>query len=182
MATVKQENKEEPMEEIEEEMEKFMMIDASKKREHLGRAYVPQRVRVNDVCDTYKFWRMRKTALQMCRDRGYDVTKKEIDLTLDKFKDVFGCSPSQGRPSRDDLTIEVKHVDDVTDRLMVIFTDDSPISVATVKRCVGTMNNLDLHHIILVGPRPPSGMANKVRLRSRLWVISLNYLKASLQY
>ena len=48
---------------------------------------------MDDEAETYKLWRIRKTVMQMCRDRGYLVTQYELDQTLDQFKDQFGDRP-----------------------------------------------------------------------------------------
>ena len=48
---------------------------------------------MDDEAETYKLWRIRKTVMQMCRDRGYLVTQDELDQTLDQFKEQFGDQP-----------------------------------------------------------------------------------------
>ena len=48
---------------------------------------------MDDEAETYKLWRIRKTVMQMCRDRGYLVTQYELDQTLDQFKEQFGDRP-----------------------------------------------------------------------------------------
>ena len=48
---------------------------------------------MGDEAETYKLWRIRKTVMQMCRDRGYLVTQYELDQTLDQFKEQFGDRP-----------------------------------------------------------------------------------------
>jgi DNA-directed RNA polymerase I, II, and III subunit RPABC1 len=50
----------------------------------------------------------------MCHDRGYLVTQDELDQSLDQFKAQYGDKPSEGRPSRTELTILVAHNDDPT--------------------------------------------------------------------
>lgn len=50
----------------------------------------------------------------MCHDRGYLVTQDELDQTLDQFKAQYGDKPSEGRPTRSELTILVAHNDDPT--------------------------------------------------------------------
>ena len=42
---------------------------------------------MDDEQETYKMWRMRKTVMQLCHDRGYLVTQDELDQTLDQFKE-----------------------------------------------------------------------------------------------
>ena len=48
---------------------------------------------MDDEAETYKLWRVRKTVMQMCHDRGYLVTQDELDQTLDQFKEQFGDRP-----------------------------------------------------------------------------------------
>ena len=44
---------------------------------------------MDDEQETYKLWRIRKTIMQLCHDRGYLVTQDELDQTLDQFKVGF---------------------------------------------------------------------------------------------
>ena len=44
---------------------------------------------MDDEQETYKMWRVRKTVMQLCHDRGYLVTQDELDQTLDQFKVRF---------------------------------------------------------------------------------------------
>ncbi|VDK82871.1 unnamed protein product [Onchocerca ochengi] len=73
-----------------------------------------------DEIETYKLWRVRKTIMQMCHDRGYLVTQEELDQTLENFKDTFGDKPSERHPSRNELTVLVAHNDDPTDQMFAI--------------------------------------------------------------
>ena len=50
---------------------------------------------MDDEVETYNLWRIRKTIMQMCHDRGYLVTQDELDQTLDGFKEQFGDRPRQ---------------------------------------------------------------------------------------
>ena len=70
--------------------------------------------KMDDETETYRLWRIRKTVMQMCHDRGYLVTQDELDQTLEQFKDQFGDRPSERKPSRADLSILVAHNDDPT--------------------------------------------------------------------
>ena len=42
---------------------------------------------------THNLWRIRKTVMQMCHDRGYLVTQGELDQSLDQFEEQFGDRP-----------------------------------------------------------------------------------------
>ena len=103
-------------------------------------------------------WRVRKTVMQLCHDRGYLVTQDELDQTLDQFKvslaarvqlgwtdgwmdgwviiccqEQFGDKPSERRPARSDLVVLVAHNDDPTDQMFVFFPDDPKIGIKTIK-------------------------------------------------
>lgn len=74
---------------------------------------------MDDEEETYRLWKIRKTIMQLCHDRGYLVTQDELDQTLDEFKSQFGDKPSEGRPRRTDLTVLVAHNDDPTDQMFL---------------------------------------------------------------
>lgn len=70
---------------------------------------------MDDDTECYRLWRIRKTVMQMCHDRGYLVTQDELDQSQEQFKDQFGDRPvTEGRPKRNDLSILVAHNDDPT--------------------------------------------------------------------
>uniref|UniRef100_A0AAY4EJ61 DNA-directed RNA polymerase II subunit E n=1 Tax=Denticeps clupeoides TaxID=299321 RepID=A0AAY4EJ61_9TELE len=50
---------------------------------------------MDDEEETYRLWKIRKTIMQLCHDRGYLVTQDELDQTLDEFKSQFGDKPSE---------------------------------------------------------------------------------------
>ena len=85
---------------------------------------------------TYRLWRIRKTVMQMCHDRGYLVTQDELDQTLDQFKGQFGDRPSENHPSRADLSILVAHNDDPTDQMFVFFPDEPKVGIKSIKQLV----------------------------------------------
>ncbi|XP_044164715.1 DNA-directed RNA polymerases I, II, and III subunit RPABC1 isoform X2 [Acropora millepora] len=97
---------------------------------------------MDDTELTYKFWRIRKTVMQMCHDRGYLVTQDELDQTLDQFKEQFGDRPSEGRPSRSDLSILVAHNDDPT--------DEPKVGIKTIKLYCNRMQEENISRAIIV--------------------------------
>ena len=68
----------------------------------------------SDEALVYKLWRIRKTVMHLCHDRGYLVTQDELDQTLEQFKEQYGEKPSDSHPSRSDLIVLVAHIDDPT--------------------------------------------------------------------
>uniref|UniRef100_A0A914I5T1 DNA-directed RNA polymerases I, II, and III subunit RPABC1 n=1 Tax=Globodera rostochiensis TaxID=31243 RepID=A0A914I5T1_GLORO len=104
----------------------------------------------DDEAETFKLWRVRKTVMQMCHDRGYLVTQDELDQTLDQFKDQFGDRPSERRPGRGELTILVAHNDDPTDQMYVFFPDDPKIGIKTIKQICQQMQEQNITRAIIV--------------------------------
>ena len=41
---------------------------------------------MDDEQESYKLWKIRKTIMQLCHDRGYLVTQDELDQTIEQFK------------------------------------------------------------------------------------------------
>ncbi|KHJ86123.1 RNA polymerase Rpb5 domain protein [Oesophagostomum dentatum] len=104
----------------------------------------------DDEQETYKLWRVRKTIMQMCHDRGYLVTQEELDQTLDEFKEMFGDRPSERKPARSDLTILVAHNDDPTDQMFVFFPEDTKIGIKTIKAICQQMQEQTITRAIIV--------------------------------
>ncbi|KAK0395845.1 hypothetical protein QR680_001461 [Steinernema hermaphroditum] len=104
----------------------------------------------DDELETYKLWRVRKTIMQMCHDRGYLVTQDELDQTLDQFSDQYGNKPSEGRPSRNDLTVLVAHTDDPTDQMFVFFPEEPKIGIKTIKAICQQMQEQSITRAIIV--------------------------------
>jgi len=105
---------------------------------------------MDDTELTYKFWRIRKTVMQMCHDRRYLVTQDELDQTQDQFKEQFGDRPSEGRPSRSDLSILVAHNDDPTDQMFVFFPDEPKVGIKTIKQYCNRMQEENINRAIIV--------------------------------
>jgi len=105
---------------------------------------------MDDEAETYKLWRIRKTVMQLCHDRGYLVTQDELDQTLDQFKQQFGDKPSERRPARTDLTILVAHNDDPTDQMFVFFPDEPKIGIKTIKTYCQRMQEESISRAIIV--------------------------------
>lgn len=104
----------------------------------------------DDEQETYKLWKIRKTALQLCHDRGYLVTTDELEQTLEQFIQTYGDKPSQGEPSRIRLTVLVSHNDDTADQLYVFFCEERKIGQKTLESYVRKMEEQDITRAIVV--------------------------------
>lgn len=105
---------------------------------------------MDDEAETYKLWRIRRTVMQMCHDRGYLVTQDELDQTLEQFRDQFGDRPSERRPSRAELSILVAHNDDPTDQMFVFFPEEPKVGIKTIKQYCQRMQEENISRAIIV--------------------------------
>ena len=105
---------------------------------------------MDDEQETYKMWRVRKTVMQLCHDRGYLVTQDELDQTLDQFKVAFGDKPSERRPARSDLIILVAHNDDPTDQMFVFFPEEAKVGIRTIRSYCKRMQEENITRAIIV--------------------------------
>jgi len=105
---------------------------------------------MDDEQETYKLWKIRKTVMQICHDRGYLVTQDELDQTIEQFKEQFGDKPSERRPGRSDLVVLVAHNDDPTDQMFVFFPDDPKIGIKTIKTYCTRMQEENITRAVIV--------------------------------
>eukprot|EP00873_Tetraselmis_striata_P035384 jgi/Tetstr1/455648/TSEL_042459.t1 len=94
-----------------------------------------------------KLFRIRRTCLQMLRDRGYLVSEAELNQTKESFTDKFG-----DEPLRDQLTILVCKQDDPTDQIFVFYPDELKIGVSTIKTYFNRMKEEGVHRAVMVMP------------------------------
>ncbi|KAM7540160.1 hypothetical protein Aperf_G00000027821 [Anoplocephala perfoliata] len=120
--------------------------------------------------ETYKLWRIKKTILKMCRDRGYLVMEKELEQTLEEFKETVGDPPE-----RKNLLMVVNHEEDPADMLYVFFPDEDRVNMKTIRAYVDQMQTDQTYRAILVlreGGLTPAAksaiaeLANKYTLES----------------
>ncbi|XP_016382590.1 DNA-directed RNA polymerases I, II, and III subunit RPABC1-like [Sinocyclocheilus rhinocerous] len=105
---------------------------------------------MDDEEETYRLWKIRKTIMQLCHDRGYLVTQDELDQTLEEFRSQFGDKPSEGRPRRTDLTVLVAHNDDPTDQMFVFFPEEPKVGIKTIKMYCQRMQEENITRAIIV--------------------------------
>lgn len=45
--------------------------------------------------ECYRLWRIRRTILEMLKDRGYSVLSDDLEMDVDEFYQKFSISPSE---------------------------------------------------------------------------------------
>lgn len=109
-----------------------------------------------------KLWKIRKTVLQMCNDRGYIVTTEELEQTLDQFKEAYPDRTISGEPNRSKLIVLVSHNDDPTNEMYIFFPDESKVGLKTIDEYVVRLKQENINHAIVVYNKAISPGAVKV--------------------
>lgn len=61
----------------------------------------------SSVVDSHSYYLARRTTMEMLRDRGYEVSDEDINLSLQEFRAIYG-----GRLDVDRLRISTQHRSD----------------------------------------------------------------------
>jgi len=96
-----------------------------------------------------RLYRVRKTVVEMLRDRGYLLQDRELQRSKDEFKEEFGEDPD-----REDLMILAPMVDDPTDQIFVFFpaadANGGKVGVQQIKTYTERMKEQAVRRAVLV--------------------------------
>ncbi|XP_014507782.1 DNA-directed RNA polymerases II and IV subunit 5A [Vigna radiata var. radiata] len=92
-----------------------------------------------------RLYRIRKTVMQMLRDRGYLVGDFEINMSKHEFKSKYG-----EHMKREDLVINKSKKDNSGDQIYVFFPEEAKVGVKTMKTYTERMNSENVYRAILV--------------------------------
>lgn len=92
-----------------------------------------------------RLFRIRKTVMQMLRDRNYLVGDFEINLTKEQFRNKYGENMK-----REDLIINKSRRNDSSDQIYVFFPEESKVGVKTMKTYTNRMKTENVFRAILV--------------------------------
>ncbi|KAG2385280.1 DNA-directed RNA polymerases II and IV subunit 5A [Vigna umbellata] len=92
-----------------------------------------------------RLFRIRKTVMQMLRDRGYLVGDFEINMSKHQFKSKYG-----EHMKREDLVINKSKKDNSGDQIYIFFPEEAKVGVKTMKTYTNRMNSENVYRAILV--------------------------------
>ncbi|KAG7561162.1 RNA polymerase Rpb5 N-terminal [Arabidopsis thaliana x Arabidopsis arenosa] len=78
--------------------------------------------------ESHRYYLARQNALQMLRDRGYQVSDEDINLSLHDFRAVYG-----ERPDVDRLRISAQHRSDSSKKVKVVFFGTGMVKVNAIR-------------------------------------------------
>ncbi|XP_044462868.1 DNA-directed RNA polymerases II and IV subunit 5A isoform X1 [Mangifera indica] len=92
-----------------------------------------------------RLFRIRKTVMQMLKDRGYFVGDFEINMTKEQFLSKYGENMK-----REDLVINKAMRNNSSDQIYVFFPDEQKVGVKTMKTYTNRMKSENVFRAILV--------------------------------
>ncbi|BFG21464.1 hypothetical protein CerSpe_077380 [Prunus speciosa] len=92
-----------------------------------------------------RLYRVRKTVMQMLKDRNYLVGDFEINMTREQFKSKYGENMK-----REDLTINKTKRSDSSDQIYVFFPEEPKVGVKTMKTYTNRMKSENVLRAVLV--------------------------------
>ncbi|GJS89707.1 DNA-directed RNA polymerase V subunit 5A [Tanacetum coccineum] len=100
----------------------------------------------NGSVESHRYYLSRRTLLEMLRDRGYDISNEDIDMTLQHFRDLHGQTVDVDR-----LRISASHVSDVNDKILAVFCGTGAVKVNVIRWIATQIMNMDsLNRLIIV--------------------------------
>ncbi|WCJ42515.1 DNA-directed RNA polymerases I II and III subunit RPABC1 [Euphorbia peplus] len=91
-----------------------------------------------------RLFRIRKTVMQMLKDRGYLVGEFEINMSKEQFISKYGDNMK-----REDLVIHKSKRNDNSDQIYVFFPDEPKVGVKTMKTYTNRMKSENVFRAIL---------------------------------
>ncbi|KAM6596537.1 hypothetical protein CsatA_007061 [Cannabis sativa] len=92
-----------------------------------------------------RLFRVRKTVMQMLKDRNYLVGDFEINMTREQFRNKYGESMK-----REDLTISKAKRNDSSDQIYVFFPEEPKVGVKAMKSYTNRMKSENVVRAMLV--------------------------------
>lgn len=86
---------------------------------------------MSDSAEVKRLWKVKKTLMQLCHDRGYLVTNDELNETLDEFKELYKQKSSGEIPLRDKMTMLFTHSNN-KDKLYLFFPSELSLRKSTI--------------------------------------------------
>ncbi|KAF8410396.1 hypothetical protein HHK36_002925 [Tetracentron sinense] len=95
--------------------------------------------------ETSKLFRIRRTVMQMLKDRGYLVGDFEVNMTKSQFNEKFGENVK-----REDLVYNKSKRNDTSDQIYIFFPEEPKVGVKTIKTITNRMKSENVFRAILV--------------------------------
>ncbi|KAK2372584.1 DNA-directed RNA polymerases II and IV subunit 5A [Trifolium repens] len=112
-----------------------------------------------------RLYRIRKTVMEMLRDRGYLVGDFEVNMSKHEFREKFGENMK-----REDLVINKTKKDKPSDQIYVLFPEEVKVGVNTLRTYARRMKSENVYKAILVCQSSLTTQAQNFILASRIHI------------
>lgn len=92
-----------------------------------------------------RLFRIRRTVMQMLKDRNYLVGDFELNMTKEQFRNKYGENMK-----REDLIINKSRRNDSSDQIYVFFPEEQKVGVKTMKTYINRMKSENVLRAVLV--------------------------------
>jgi len=105
-----------------------------------------------------RLWRVKRTVLELCRDRGYDISADEIEMRLEEFAQR---NASGGTVDRDRLNFYAQK-EDPNDKIYVFFSEESNVGIKTMRRFITILDEKQVQVGIIIWSQVMTSAARKL--------------------
>ncbi|KAK2460920.1 hypothetical protein APHAL10511_007390 [Amanita phalloides] len=112
-----------------------------------------------DGDESAKLWKVNRTIHELVRDRGYQVADEEINMDLQRFRDIYG---SGGIVDRSKLNFYTSSPNDPANQIFVYFSEERSVGVKTMRKMLGILEQRNIQRGIMVFPGNMTPSARKV--------------------
>ncbi|CAE6416351.1 unnamed protein product [Rhizoctonia solani] len=103
--------------------------------------------------------RVNRTIHELVHDRGYLVAEDEMSMDIQTFKSTFGSGENIDRTR---LNFFTNHKDDPTNQIFVFFADEKNVTIKTMRKFLGILDEKGITHGIIVFMEKMTPSARKV--------------------
>ncbi len=86
-----------------------------------------------------ELFRVFRTVNEMVHDRGYLVSKSELEMSLNDFQEIY-CP--QGNADRSRIIFLVQHSQNPEEKLLIFFADEETVGIKLVRKYFNTNKNM----------------------------------------
>eukprot|EP00262_Sarcandra_glabra_P019209 TRINITY_DN715_c0_g1_i1.p1 TRINITY_DN715_c0_g1~~TRINITY_DN715_c0_g1_i1.p1 ORF type:complete len:216 (+),score=28.46 TRINITY_DN715_c0_g1_i1:66-713(+) len=99
----------------------------------------------NGSVESHRYFRARRTVLEMLRDRGYNISTKDIQQSLDEFRNEQG-----EKIDLEKLRISASLTSDPSKKILVVFCGTDSVKLSVIRAIYSQTNRDNLTRMILV--------------------------------
>jgi len=106
-----------------------------------------------------RLWKINRTIHELVKDRSFEVSEDEIQLDFAGFKSLYAA---HGSVDKTKLNFFTNKLSDPDDRIFVFFADEKNVSIKTMRKFLGIIDEKGISRGIIIYPEKMTPSAKKV--------------------